>query len=149
MTLDFGLNTSTYSTEIVATTAPSYVLNATYNDETELAGSVLTLSHDGTQNFQVIWDSWGGLNVRGLTRGNLVSTSLASQVLTVVVDGPTGQGILYVDCTGRGSPTRTDGFDDTYWDPSDTLFWGTYTLASNVTLTMEFSIGASGETPPR
>ncbi len=83
LTLDFGLNTSTYSTEIVATTAPSYVLNATYDDETDLAGSVLTLSHDGTQNFQVIWDSWGGLNVRGLTRGQVISTSLASQVLTM------------------------------------------------------------------
>ena len=142
--LDFGLTTGTYSTEITATSAPSYVLNATYDTDTDLSGGVLTLSHDGSRDVQVIWESWGGLAVRGLTRGRLTSVSLASQALTVVVDGSTGSGTLYVDCTGRGGPTRSSGFDDAYWRPSISLWWGTYTLASNVTLVLEFSIGSGG-----
>jgi len=148
LSLEFNLSTGTYSTEIVSTTAPSYVVNVTYDDETNLSGGALTLSHDGTMNIQVVYESWGGLNVRGLTRGNLISSTLVSQVLTMVVDGPKGQGILYVDCTGRGAPTRSSGFDDTYWVSDSSLFWGTYTLASNVTLSLEFSIGAGGESPP-
>jgi len=148
LTLEFSLSTGTYSTEIVSTTTPSYVVNATYDDATDLSGGVLTLDHDGTKDLQVVYESWGGLNVRGLTRGTLISTTLVSQVLTMVVEGTTGQGTLYVDCTGRGAPTRSSGFDDTYWTSGSSLFWGTYTLASNVTLSMEFSIGAGGETPP-
>ena len=148
LSLDFGLPTGTYSTEITSTTAPSYVVNATYDDDTDLSGGVLTLGHDGSKDLQVVYESWGGLNVRGLTRGTLISTTLVSQVLTMVVDGTAGQGTLYVDCTGRGAPTRSSGFDDTYWTSGSSLFWGTYTLASNVTLVLEFSIGAGGETPP-
>jgi len=148
LALEFSLSTGTYSTEIVSTTTPSYVVNATYDDDTDLSGGVLSLGHDGTKNLQVVYESWGGLNVRGLTRGTLISTTLVSQVLTIVVDGTTGQGTLYVDCTGRGAPTRSSGFDDTYWVSGSSLFWGTYTLASNVTLVLEYSIGAGGETPP-
>ena len=144
LNLDFALTTGTYSTEITATSAPSYVVNATYDTDTDLSGGVLTLSHDSTEDLRAVWESWGGLAVRGLTRGSLISVSFVDQVLTMVVDGSSGSGTLYVDCTGRTAPTRNTGFDDTYWQPSTSLWWGTYTLASNRTLTVEFGIGSGG-----
>jgi len=150
LTVGFAESQSVYTLK-VSGPRPVYVLNATYDLDSDYDG-YLTLSHDGSRPIVIAWKSWGGLRVRGLTHGRLTSVTLVSQVLTVVVNGSAGSGTLYVDCTGWGAPQRTSGFDEAWYSSADSLFWGTYTLSSSRTLTLDWSIGTGGGegggTPP-
>jgi len=64
----------------------------------------------------------------------------------MVVNGSDGTGTLYADCTGRGAPLETTGFDTgrVWYADSTKLLWGEYTLASGKTITLRWDIGGGG-----
>jgi len=136
----FNATTGTYETE-VSGPKPGYILNATYDTDTDYAGGKLTFSHDGSRTVTVAYPTWGGLQIRGLTSGRLTNVTLSRQILTMTVNG-SGSGTLYVNCTGRIAPQSTTGFTDTWYMPSTSLFWGTYT--PNRTLKVNYATSAAG-----
>jgi hypothetical protein len=142
LNLEFNLSTGAYLTKITGS-KPVYVTGCTYDLDTDY-GAFLSLSHDGTETLNVAYGSWGGLHVGGLDHGHLTSVSLTGNTLVMVVNGSTGSGTLYVDCTGRNAPQQTEGFDETWWEASTNLFTGTYTLTLSKTFTLDFTVSEGG-----
>lgn len=143
--ITFNLSSADYTTT-VSGAKPTYVIGDTYDLDSDYT-TYLSLDHDGQLDFTLGYPNWGGTYVRGLTYGWFETVSLVSNTLTLVANKTVaGTGTAYIDCTGRGSPQRTLGFDTgtTVYDTSTSLLYGEYTLNGTDTVTLSMDWSATG-----
>jgi len=144
LTVQFGGVTGAYTLK-VSGSRPVYVEGVDYDLSADYSGYV-TVSHDGSRNIVVSWPSWGDFYVRSLSQGWMTDIYWTDQTLTLVLNGTSGtSGTLTVYCGSRGSPQSTTGFSSTpEYNAETTILSGTYTFASQVTLTLDFARETGG-----
>jgi len=142
LTLAFA-NTGAWTLK-VSGTQPVYVKGIDYDLSTDYT-TYLTLSHLGERDIVVAWPTWGDVYIRGLNQGWLEDIYWTDQKLTVVLNGTVGSGTLTVYCGSRGMPKSTSGFSATpEYNSITKILSGQYTFASQVTITLDFTLPAGG-----
>jgi len=124
---------------------PVYVINATYDLSTDYT-TYLTLTHDGSKQIVVSYPGWGNFYVQSLSQGCLNDIYWTRTKLTIVLNGTAHiSGTLTVYCGDRGAPQAFEGFSTTpEYNTITKLLTGQYTFASELTITLDFTIPKTG-----
>lgn len=137
--------TNTYTLKSSAPTQPTYILNATFDLDTDWT-TYLTLTHYGNRTITLGYPNWNGIRIH---RTDHIVTNIyvgEDEKLYVILSGVTAQsGTLEIYCGGRGTPQATSGLTDPVYFASTNILSGTYTFSSTVTVWVSWQSGSSGE----
>lgn len=134
LTITFSGAVDTYILKATCTTRPVAILNCTYDYTTDWT-TMVTLTHYANTTVQLKYANWGGFYVEESDQ-RLTSISWSGQELSLTFTGTTAEtGQVRLYCGSRGSPTSYNGFTTGTYASSTTLWTGTYTFASDKTVT--------------
>jgi hypothetical protein len=144
LTLQFSGSPATYVLKASCTTKPSYILNCTYDYDTDWT-TMLSLTHYANTTIEIAYSNWGGFYVKK-TDSRLVSIAWADQILNLTFTGSSGNiGEIQLYCADRGAPSETSGFATTSYSSSTKTFVGTFTFESDKSVGLSWTTsGTSG-----
>jgi len=139
LTVRFSGVVTTYVLKCSCTTKPVYILNLTYDYDTDWS-SLLTLTHYGNTTIQLKYTNWGGTVIQRSDK-RLTAVAWSGETMSVTATGTAGEvGTLEVYCSSRGEPDTTDGFATTAYSSARTVFTGTYVFSSEKTVSLTWSV---------
>jgi hypothetical protein len=122
---------------------PTYILNVSYSMPTCYT-SYLCLAHYGNATLTISYESWGDFYISSVDH-KLSSISWAGQVLTLTIEGETGEnGTLTVYCGSRGGPRQQQGLTGAAYNADTKILSGLYVFASQVTVTLDWTTAEGG-----
>lgn len=143
--LSFSGSTNNYTLKSSATSQPTYILNVTYDIDTDWS-TYLTLSHYGNRTITIAYPNWASTRIYR-TDDTITNTYWAStgEKLHIILSGTTNQsGTLEVYCGSRGVPQSTTNLADPVYFSGTTILSGTYTFTSTVTVEVDWTTETGG-----
>lgn len=146
LTVEFNDSTGNYILVVDCTQKPTYIYNYTYT-LSDIFGSYLVIPHYANFTFKIIYQDWG-MYVTETTNGRIVDMTYSNYIMTIKANGTSGQvATLKLYCGNQGNPAETEGFTTTSYSASTKTLTGTYTFASQKTLTLKWQVsGGSSST---
>jgi len=137
-TVQFSGSPATYILKASCTVKPSYILNCTYDYDTDWT-TMLTLTHYANTTIKIAYPNWGGFYVKK-TDYRLISIGWTGESLSLTFTGNTGNvGEVKLYCADRGVPIETSGFAATSYSVSTKTFVGTYAFGSDKTVSVSWA----------
>lgn len=144
LTIQFSGSVANYILKTSCIVKPSYVLNCTYDMDTDWT-TILTLTHYANTTIKVGYPDWGGGAYVHKTDKRMTAASWDGQFLTLTFTGSSGEvGQVEVYCGSKGAPTEYTGFTTGSYSSSSKLFIGTYSFASDKTVSVKWEIEGPG-----
>ena len=147
----FSGATATYNLTSSYTSEPTYVLNCTYDIDTDW-GTYLSLTHYGNRTITLGYPNWATTRVHRTDHIlNDVYWGSGVETIYIVLNGTSGEsGTLEVYCGDRGAPISTSGLANGVYFSSTAILAGTYSFASTTTVSIDWTedTGGGGSTPP-
>lgn len=141
---------TTYTLKSSTTSYPTYVLNCTYDTDTDWS-TYLTLTHYGNHTITIAYPNWASTRV--YRTDDLITNSYwasEGEIMYVLLSGSSGEnGTLEVYCGSRGTPQSTNGLSDTVYFSGTTILAGTYSFSSTVTVEIDWTTESGGSSGGR
>lgn len=147
LTISFSGATSTYILAVDNPTVPTFILNATYNYAAHFTPyGYLVLPHYGNATLTVSYESFSSIYLQKTTH-KFLTVTFASKILSITATGTSGDiGTIEVYCGTWGNPVSTTGWIATSYSSTLSVLTGTFTFASDKTVTLTWMTTGGGST---
>ena len=144
LVLKFSGSVNTYSLVATCPDRPSFILNCSYNYDTDWT-TYLTLTHYANTTISIAYYSWSDTYIQEVSDARLVAAAWIGETLHLDFEGTTGDtGRMVINCGGRGSPEGSTGFDSAVYSGGTRDFTCQMIFASTVSASVTWLTDGGG-----